>query len=203
MRRPSRQPSFNGVRSALATGADPEERDALGYTALMRAADDGLPEGVRMLLEAGASVNARDHSKATAMHLGAEGGMEEHQELMRALIGRGADLEAADQFGWTPLHAAASRGHAEMVCLLLEAGASAAASDEDGKTPLAWAAMQGHEAASALLDDHALSRLAAKGEAAGPTGDAAPTVLSGRPLSAEERMEAQAAAKLLGAKGEL
>ena len=63
--------------------------------------------------------------------------------------------------------------------------------------------MQGHEAASALLDDHALSRLAAKGEAAGPTGDAAPTVLSGRPLSAEERMEAQAAAKLLGAKGEL
>ena len=131
---------LDGVRSALAKGADPEGRDALGYTALMRAAEDALPEGVHMLLEAGASVNARDHSKATAMHLGAEGGMEEHRELVRALIGRGADLEAADQFGWTPLHAAASRGHAEMVSLLLDAGASAAASDEDGKTPLAWAA---------------------------------------------------------------
>ena len=31
---------LDGVRSALAKGADPEGRDALGYTALMRAADD-------------------------------------------------------------------------------------------------------------------------------------------------------------------
>ena len=53
---------------------------------------------------------------------------------------------------FTPLHAAAGRGHAEVVGVLLQAGADPTALDgRFGGTPAGWARHGGHHAVGALL----------------------------------------------------
>jgi len=44
-------------------------------------------------------------------------------EVARVLLGRGADVEAAERNGYTPLTRAIWRGHEEIVALLQQAGA--------------------------------------------------------------------------------
>ena len=73
---------LEALQAAIKSGASPEDRDALGYTVLMRAADDGALDAARMLVEAGVQVNARDNSKATALHLASEGGFTELVQLL-------------------------------------------------------------------------------------------------------------------------
>ena len=55
----------------------------------------------------------------------------------------GAQLEERDQYGWTPLHWAASCEDVEPVMALLEAGANTNAQTDDGETPLHAAALFG------------------------------------------------------------
>jgi ankyrin repeat protein len=46
-----------------------------------------------------------------------------HADVMRVLIGKGADVNSKPQGGWTPIDEAVWRGHEEVVDLLLGAGA--------------------------------------------------------------------------------
>ena len=63
-------------------------------------------------------------------------------EGVRAALDAGADLEARDELGLTPLmFAAATNSNPEVVQVLLEAGADVEARDEDGWTPLMLAAV--------------------------------------------------------------
>ena len=55
------------------------------------------------------------------------------------LIDSGADLEAKDQNGWTPLFWAARFGYTEVVKLLVSKGASKDLKDNNGDTPLSIA----------------------------------------------------------------
>ncbi|RKP07357.1 ankyrin repeat-containing domain protein [Thamnocephalis sphaerospora] len=57
-------------------------------------------------------------------------------EGVKALLDAGQPVNAADDNGYTPLHAAASYDHLELIQLLLERGADANQADEDGDTPL-------------------------------------------------------------------
>ena len=69
---------------------------------------------------------------------------------VRACLQAGADPEARDENGWTPLHVAAN---ADIVAALLEAGADPKARDKDGDTPLHYAAYHGQpDAITALLE---------------------------------------------------
>src|SRR5277367_6309712 len=63
----------------------------------------------------------------------------------------GSMLEAKDDYGWTPLSYAASRGYEAVVKLLLEKIAELGAKDYNGRTPLLLAAEKGHEAVVKLL----------------------------------------------------
>ncbi|TDA41701.1 MAG: hypothetical protein DSO07_03190 [Thermoproteota archaeon] len=65
-------------------------------------------------------------------------------EKVKELLDRGADVNAKDIFGDTPLHIAARNGHLDIVKLLLERGADVNARNESGDTPLTAAAANGH-----------------------------------------------------------
>ncbi|MEM3964467.1 MAG: ankyrin repeat domain-containing protein [Thermofilaceae archaeon] len=65
-------------------------------------------------------------------------------QLVKKLVVKGADVNAKDLSGWTPLHYAAKEGHLEIVQFLVEKGASVNAEDISGWTPLHEAAYCGH-----------------------------------------------------------
>lgn len=77
-------------------------------------------------------VDAPDHSGATLLMNALTGG---NLEFAKALIDRGADPNARDALGNTPLHSAAGRG-VEIVSRLLAAGADASAMNQRGATAL-------------------------------------------------------------------
>jgi hypothetical protein len=70
---------------------------------------------------------------------------------VKALLAAGADPNAADDFGVTPLLEAAARSGEDAVRLLLSAGASVHARDIRGHTALMLAAANGDDATVALL----------------------------------------------------
>ena len=57
-------------------------------------------------------------------------------EAVKQHLAAGADVNAKDDDGWTPLHQATDEGHKEIVELLIAKGADVNATDEDGETPL-------------------------------------------------------------------
>ena len=62
----------------------------------------------------------------------------------QVLLDRGANIEARNARGATPLITAAGRGNLPLVLLLLSQGAQVAAQDHDGNTPLHEASFQSH-----------------------------------------------------------
>jgi len=119
------------VRRLIAAGANVNEKDEAGYTALMWAARKGNMEIARALVEARADVNVRDCASAGwtplmhAIH-------KNQNDLARLLIERGADVNAAAgdcrehkaEGGKTALAYAAANDNAEIVKALLARGAS-------------------------------------------------------------------------------
>ncbi len=73
------------------------------------------------------------------------------KEIVKLLLDRGAETEATDDLGQTPLTAAASSGETEMVEILLDAGANIDALDWFSRSALANAASEGHQDTVARL----------------------------------------------------
>jgi ankyrin repeat protein len=64
--------------------------------------------------------------------------------VVQLLLAAGANVNAAEQSGETPLYAAAQGGHSQVMQLLLAAGANVNAADSSGWTQLYAAAQLGH-----------------------------------------------------------
>ncbi len=70
---------------------------------------------------------------------------------VEARIAQGADVNAKDSAGRTPLMWAAYHGHADEVEALIAKGADVNVKDNEGGTPLLWAAVHGHTDVVELL----------------------------------------------------
>ena len=143
------------VKLLLSHGADPNARERwLGQTALMWAAAENHPAVVETLIESGADPNVSskiyadyhlkpleggtpkaNESKGgmSALHYAARQGA---KDAVRALAGKGVDVNQADPDGVTALIYATINGHYDTAALLLEKGADPNRADALGRTVL-------------------------------------------------------------------
>lgn len=107
------------VAELLKGGADPNQTDSAGATALMWAVPD--IEKTRRLLERGANVNARSTNLGRTPFLIAAG-YPGSVEVLTLLLDRGADLRAKDTAGFSALASAMVSGDLEAVRFLVARG---------------------------------------------------------------------------------
>lgn len=65
-------------------------------------------------------------------------------DVVRRFIVEGADVNATDEFGQTPLYIAAHKGNVALLLVLMDAGADPNKSNTRGTSPLHMASMEGH-----------------------------------------------------------
>jgi len=105
----------------LSYGADIEERNKEGRTALMLVTEQGNVPTVRYLLDHGAHLNAHDLEDETPLHLAVD---EDNQPVVTLLLKRGAKVNARNAAGETPLDRALARKDKALIALLKEYGAT-------------------------------------------------------------------------------
>ena len=135
-------------------GANLDARTKEGKTALHIAAEGNQEEIVFQLIKLGADVNIimSNEDGETVLHHAAKAGYSHHryvQELLKA----GADTEARDKHGHTPLLCAAWKGHSQTVCALADAGAALDVCNKNGETAIHFAAKNGHTQTVCALAD--------------------------------------------------
>jgi ankyrin repeat protein len=155
--------------SVCTLSIDDEEMNSIDEELIDAAGDENqnLPEVLR-LLSLGADVNAKDGDGSghtcTPLHWACYRG---HVQVLQALREHGADAEAKDHQGSTPLHVACSNIKLAVVIELLspndsnDTGANTEAKDSEGSTPLHNACWQGHLAVVKALVSGGANILAA------------------------------------------
>ena len=166
------------VQQFLAEGADIDQQDPGGFTALHasimhghplltsylleQGADVNVPaiygvmplhvakdaDTVRQLLANGARADAWSKTRGSPLHAAVNGNS---TQAVRLLLDAGAPLDMGDVNGSTALHHAAGKGRNAVVALLVESGSNVDASNELHFTPLHWAAGNGHVGVVAIL----------------------------------------------------
>ncbi len=134
--------------------ARPDLVDAVaadGFTPLQLAAFFGQPAAVRLLVSRGASVTpvSRNAMAVHALNAAAAGG---HADIVALLLDAGADPDARQHGGFTPLMSAAANGDEASVAALLDHGADRTARGDDGMDAATLAAERGHPTLAERLE---------------------------------------------------
>ncbi|XP_063777272.1 serine/threonine-protein phosphatase 6 regulatory ankyrin repeat subunit B-like isoform X2 [Pseudophryne corroboree] len=134
--------NYPGVQADAATSRQ-------GSTPIHLAAKNGHTAVVGLLLSKSTSqLHVKDSRGRTCLHLAAANG---HNEMMRTLIGQGAEINVTDKNGWCPLHFAAKSGFLDAVRFLVECGANPTLECNDGKTAIQYAAGDNHQEVVSFL----------------------------------------------------
>lgn len=140
-------------------GANINEHDADGYTALHWAAFQGNVKMAKALLDHHADIEAVDSKGATPLGTAI---YYDRYEVARFLLDQHANVNARDKLGWTPLCYAADDGHdyghsyknASYAYLLIYYGADVNSGGKDSPSPLSIASGRGHSDIVKLLLEH-------------------------------------------------
>ena len=135
----------------LNQGADPNVRNAQGYTPLHLTARSGQAGMLQALLELGVDVEPRDATGHTPLHLTA---FNQNRRVKDLLIAAGADVSAVSDEGYTPLqlekekrsellYEALGAGNTREVPNLIAAGIDHGFRDTRGHSPLHIVAVNG------------------------------------------------------------
>ncbi|KAK9808206.1 hypothetical protein WJX73_008592 [Symbiochloris irregularis] len=104
----------------LAAGSRPSQKDATGSTALHRACGAGKVEAVKLLLaDQRVNMEDRDREGSTPLLVAVESGQ---APVVLYLASIGADLQAANKAGDTPLTASASQGPLQQTMVAIANG---------------------------------------------------------------------------------
>ncbi|XP_063705994.1 ankyrin repeat and KH domain-containing protein mask-like isoform X2 [Culicoides brevitarsis] len=139
----------DAVKLLLAAGANVEDHNENGHTPLMEAASAGHVSVAKILLEHGAGINTHSNEfKESALTLACYKG---HLDMVRFLLGAGADQEHKTDEMHTALMEASMDGHVEVARLLLDSGAQVNMPTDSFESPLTLAACGGHVDLAMLL----------------------------------------------------
>jgi len=138
----------------LEHGADIENKDNSGYTALILAAQYGHEEIITLLLDRSANIEEKTNSEYTALHEAADNG---HTDIVTLLLDRGAKIDIEDDGGYTALYWASYNNNPEIVTILLDRGANIDHQDNQGCTVLHWAAQSNRTEIVRLLLDRGIN----------------------------------------------
>lgn len=150
----------------LDSGAEVDAQDNQGKTALHRAANFGSAEAVALLLSRGAGIEQKDSLYGRTALIQAV--LSGKTAVVRVLVDGGADINARDDAGRTPLRLASTPaswsagGGPELMEYLIDNGADINAREENGLTILGWARNRAvnDESYGAIVDE--LLRIGAK-----------------------------------------
>jgi ankyrin repeat protein len=139
---------LTAIRAMVAAGAELNPKDK--YKApLLDAVYKSDPAIIETLAEAGANAKIRFDDRSTLLHTPSQKG---HTEVVTALLRFGADVNARDCFGRSPLEFAVDARSIETAQALLEHGADANVRNDEGLTPLMIASVnQQHEMVDLLV----------------------------------------------------
>ncbi|XP_008205232.1 rabankyrin-5 isoform X2 [Nasonia vitripennis] len=153
--------------SLVAHGADPDcwspGPDGCQQTLLHKAIDENREDVAQFLVRSGCDLNSPrrpgpngaggDEAKdeCTPLHLCCQWGLE---QVVQTLIEHGANVNARDAEGKTPVHIAIQNQHAQIISLLLcHPNINLSIRDKKGQSPFATAlAVRNNKAAQAILD---------------------------------------------------
>ena len=136
----------SGVQNLLQRGFDPNTVDPEGTPGLVRALQEQSYKVAAVLAsDPQTRAEVRNVRGESALMLAALRGQE---ALVVQLVSRGAQV---NKTGWTPLHYAATGGHARILAFLIGAHADLNAESPNGTTPLMMAAMYGNDQVVKLL----------------------------------------------------
>jgi len=136
----------------LAHGAKVDAKDKSGNTPVHFAAENGRSKLIDLLIDKGAIISEDDNLLAD------EGASlyavwSNQADVLKVLLDHGADVNAADRWGWSLLHYAAYDG--DMTKMLLDKGANPNIVEREmGRTPLHWAAFRGRKTKVEMLLAH-------------------------------------------------
>ncbi|HEU0028214.1 MAG TPA: ankyrin repeat domain-containing protein [Ktedonobacterales bacterium] len=116
-----------------------------GWTALHLAAHFGQIEAARALLAAGANVTAHSWNGLDNEPIHAAAANKGNAAMVAALLDAGAQVNARQHGGFTPLHQAAQNGDAELATLLLSRGARRSLVTDKDLTACDLAEEAGHQ----------------------------------------------------------